>query len=126
MALAPTAAALCLCCFLMTLDVREDCSRTSGVGSGLEPEPFADQLAGDVSRHDIGAVPDQRTRPRDRNLVGLVIDLVLHRTAAGSAARHKSLLDTGGHRVSKTKNPLTRLLEQVPSPEEYQVAWENV
>ena len=79
MALAPTAAALCLCCFLMTLDVREDCSRTSGVGSGLEPEPFADQLAGDVSRHDIGAVPDQRTRPRDRNLVGLVIDLVLHR-----------------------------------------------
>ena len=28
--------------------------------------------------------------------------------------------------MSKTKNPLTRLLEQVPSPEEYQVAWENV
>jgi hypothetical protein len=32
----------------------------------------------------------------------------------------------GGHLVSKTKDPLKRLLEQVPTPEEYQVAWENV
>ena len=28
--------------------------------------------------------------------------------------------------MSKTKNPLSRLLEQVPTPQEYQVAWENV
>ena len=28
--------------------------------------------------------------------------------------------------MSKTKNPLTRLRKQVPSPEEYQVAWETV
>ena len=28
--------------------------------------------------------------------------------------------------MSKTKDPLTRLLEQAPSPQEYQVAWENV
>jgi hypothetical protein len=28
--------------------------------------------------------------------------------------------------MSKTKNPLRRLLEQVPTPEEYQAAWENV
>jgi DNA-binding MltR family transcriptional regulator len=32
----------------------------------------------------------------------------------------------GSSRVSKTKDPLTRLLKQVPSPQEYQVAWENV
>jgi hypothetical protein len=38
----------------------------------------------------------------------------------------KPLFDTGVHLVSKTKDPLRRLREQVPTPEEYQVAWENV
>jgi hypothetical protein len=28
--------------------------------------------------------------------------------------------------VSKKKDQLTRLLEQVPTPQEYQVVWENV
>jgi hypothetical protein len=28
--------------------------------------------------------------------------------------------------MSKTKNPLRRLLEQVPTPDEYQAAWETV
>src|SRR2546430_8545337 len=42
-----------------------------------------------------------------------------------SAQDTSRCLIPGGHLMAK-KNPLSRLREQVPTPQEYQVAWENV